>query len=113
MPAVRLVPKGDRAAFPYDEAKQRLEEDANLTPKDFGPMIDAGRRMGWTEVMIRAHEELAQRGKCFDFQMRVAPHLRGSLFEDNVFFSITEEEATALAYITRLANKLGVRVFKH
>jgi hypothetical protein len=113
MPAVRLIPKTDDAAFPYDEAKQRLEQDADLMPKDFGPMIEAGRRMGWTQAMIRANEELALYGKCFDFQMRVAPNLTGTLFEDNIFFSITGQERAALAYIRRLAKELGVRVFKH
>ena len=113
MPAVRLIPKTDDASFPYDAAKRLLAQDADLTPKDFGPMIEAGRRMRWTEAMIRANEELARRGKCFDFQMRVEPSLSGSLFEDNVFFSVTGDEKAALAYIRRLAKELGVRVFKH
>src|SRR5262245_55496639 len=113
MPAVRLVPITDDAEFPYAEAKRRLGQDADLTPKDFGPMIEAGRRMRWTEAMIRANEDLARRGHCFDFVLRVEPFLRGSLFEDNVFFSITDDEGAAMAYIKRLAKELGVRVYRH
>jgi hypothetical protein len=113
MPAVRLIPKTDDAPFPYDAAKRRLAQDADLTPKDFAPMIETGRRMRWTEAMIRANEELARRSKCFDFQMRAEPNLSGSLFEDNVFFSVTGDEKAAMAYIKRLTKELGVRVFKH
>jgi hypothetical protein len=76
-------------------------------------MIAAGRRMRWPEEMIRANEELAKRGKCFDFQIRVESFLRGSLFEDNIFFHITGEERAAMAYIERLAKALGVRVHRH
>jgi hypothetical protein len=113
MPAVRLVPITDDAEFPYAEAKRRLEEDAKLIPKDFGPMIEAGRRMRWTEEMIRGNEDLARRGNCFDFVMRVEPFLSGALFENNVFFSITGDEHAALTYIRRLAKELGVCVYKH
>lgn len=112
MPAVRLVPIGDDE-FPYAEAKSRLEQDVTLTPKDFGPMIAAGRRMGWTAEMIRANEELARRGNCFDFVMGGEPSIRGSLYEDNVFFSITGDDNAALSYIQRLAEELGVRVHRH
>jgi hypothetical protein len=113
MPAVRLVPITDDAPFPYEEAKRLLEEDSDLTPTDFAPMIAAGRRMRWPEEMIRANEELAKRGKCFDFEMRVEPILRGSLFEDNIFLHIAGEERAAMAYIERLARELGLRVHQH
>jgi hypothetical protein len=69
--------------------------------------------MGWTGAMIRANEGLAERGNCFDFQMRVEPYLSGTLYEDNVFFSVTGDEGTAMRYIGRLADELGVRVFRH
>jgi hypothetical protein len=113
MPTVRLVPITDEADFPYEEAKRLLERDADLTPKDFGPLVAAGRRMHWTEAMLRANEELAERGNCYDFRLRAEPLLAGSLFEDNVFFSITGDERAALAYIRGLARVLGVRVYRH
>ena len=113
MPAVRLVPLTDNATFPYTEARLRLEQDAELTAKDFGAMIQAGRRMGWTGDMIRANEELAARRNCYDFALTVEPHLRGSLFEDNIFFSVTGDERAALEYIERLARELGLRVYRH
>lgn len=113
MSAVRLVPISDDADFPYAEAKRCLERDAELTPKDFGPMIEAGRKMRWTDEMIRTNEELAHRGNCFDFVLRAEPFLSGSLFENNVFFSITGDERVALAYIKRLADELSVRVSRH
>jgi hypothetical protein len=113
MPAVRLIPITDDATFPYSDVKRRLEQDADLIPKDFRPMIEAGRRMGWTAAMIRANEELADRGKCFDFTLRAEPYLSGSLFENNVFFHITGDEQEALEYIITLAEELGVRVYQH
>lgn len=113
MPAVRLVPIDDKADFPYVAAKQLLERDADLTPKDFGPLLAAGRRMHWTPAMIRANEELAERGNCYDFRLRDEPFLGGSLFENNVFFSITGDERAAMAYIRGLARELGVRVYVH
>jgi hypothetical protein len=98
---------------PIAEAKRRLEQAADLTPKDFGPMIEAGRRMRWTSAMIRANEELSARGNCYDYTLSTEPYLTGSLFEDNIYFSLAGDERMALKYIERLARELGVRVYRH
>ena len=113
MPAIRIVPPTDDAPFPYQAAKELLAQDADLTPADLQAMIAAGKRMGWTEEMIMANEELAQRGHCFDFVLRIEPFLRGTLYENNIFFSITGDEMAAQRYIKALAGKLGARVYKH
>jgi hypothetical protein len=113
MPAMRLVAITDDAGFPYAEAKRRLAQDADLTPADLTPMIAAGRRMGWTGELIRANEELARRGNCFDFALQVAPYLTGTLYEDNVFFRMTGDESAEVAYVEKLAEELGAAVYRH
>ena len=114
---IRLIPKTDDAAFPYEEAMRLLQANAgiNFKPKDFAPMIAAGTRLGWTVEMIRANEELARRGNCFEFASEKAPFLRGSLFEDNVFFSFSgaKHEHACVPEIERLAKLLDVRVLRH
>ena len=113
MAAIRIAPTKDDASFPYQAAKEFLAQDADLTPADLEAMIAAGKRMGWTEDMIRANEELARRGLCFDFVLRIEPFLRGTLYENNILFSITGDEKAAQRYIKALAKKLGGRVHKH
>ena len=80
--------------------------------KDFTSMLAAGRRMGWSEAMLRANEELAARGKCFDFSQGAPPGLKGSLFEDNIFFSFVSAQhlEASLPVIQRLADALNARV---
>ncbi len=43
-----IVPISDDADFPYAEAKRCLERDAELTPKDFGPIDRGWPQMRWT-----------------------------------------------------------------
>jgi hypothetical protein len=111
--AIRIVPEDDDAEFPYAEARRRLEIDAELMPKDFAPMIEAGKRMGWSPAMVRANEELAERGKSFDFIMKVEPFLQGTLYEDNIYFIVDDDEKAAKKYIRALARELGAAVYTH
>lgn len=115
--ALRLIPKTDDGPFPYEMARQLLLnlEGLVFTPKDFGPMLAAGRRMGWPDELIRANEDLARKGRCFDFAMTKAPFLRGSLFEDNVFFSFSSRghRDGCMPEIERLASTLDVRIHHH
>lgn len=117
MPAYRLIPKQDDAEFPYDSALSLILglSDADVRPKDFGPLIAAGRRMRWTEQMIRSHEDMAKRGKCFDFYWTAEDDTKisGTLFENNIFFSAIDDELATLDVLKRWANQLDVRVFKH
>ena len=115
MAAIRLIPKTDESEFPYDAALKLIQSlpDVMLRPQDFTQMIATGKRIGWPEVMIRSHEEMAARGKCFQFRWDGYPALSGSLFEDNVFFSIIDDEQATLEFINAWATKLDVRVFRH
>jgi len=119
MAACRLIPKTDDAAFPYDEAMRVLivEQPAmTFQPKDFAPLIAAGRdHAHWSPELIREHEEMAQRGRCFDFRLERAPHLQGTLFEDNIWFSFhsAEHEKSCLRFIERLREYLDVRILHH
>jgi hypothetical protein len=115
MPAVRLIPKTDDAEFPYDAALAMLRAlpGVELRPKDFVSLLEAGSRCGWTEEMLQVHEEMARRGRCFDFAWNGPPTLRGSLFEDNVFISVVDDEPATLRLVAAWARKLDVRVFQH
>lgn len=113
MPAIRIVPVDDDDDFPYEEALRLLEQDADLEPADLTEMIEAGRRMGWSQEMIVANEALAAGGKCFSFTLRKPPHLSGTLYEDNIFFSINGNERDAKTYIRSLAKLLGAAVYEH
>jgi len=114
--AARLIPKTDESEFPYEEVRRRLFENPStrVRPFDFGPMIEAGKRMGWTEEMIRTNEELSHRGRCFAFEMTQEPFLRGTLYEDNVFFSFSgaEHERASMHAIEGLAREFDVRVLR-
>ena len=114
MSAIRIVPRDDDSAFPYERALGELRTlGVALVPKDFTAMLNAGRRMGWSEAMIRANEELAERGKCYDFQQTGPPHLRGSLFENNIYFSFEsgEHQEACLPLIHTLAETLGAQIW--
>ncbi len=113
MSATRLIPITDDAPFPYEAVKRRLTADAVLTPKDFAEMITIGKRIGWTEEMIRENQRLADAGNCFSFTVQGLPRLRGTLFENNVFFANSDTEGPAFAYIEGLAAELNLRVFRH
>ena len=119
MTACRLIPKTDEAPFPYDEATRLLLfEDSSMTfrPKDFGPLIAAGRKHGhWSAETIQKHEQMAERGRCFDFRSERPPYLEGTLFEDNIWFSFhsSEHQKTCLAVIESLRQKLDVRILNH
>jgi hypothetical protein len=115
MPAIRLIPKTDESDFPYDAALELIRQlpHVDLRPKDFAPLLEAGRRMRWTDKMIRSHEEMAARGKCYEFRWAGPPALLGTLFEDNVFFNVIGDEQATLRFIQAWADKLDVRVFQH
>src|SRR5438552_586959 len=83
MGAIRLIPPDDEVAFPYEEALRRLAAFPGVTmrPKDFGPLIAAGAKVGWPTEMLEEHERLAERGLCFDFVQNQVPFLQGSLYE--------------------------------
>ncbi|MGE3808504.1 MAG: hypothetical protein AB7K24_27890 [Gemmataceae bacterium] len=89
--------------------------DAVVEPKDFGPLIAAGRRMRWTPHMIQSHEEMAARGKCFDFRWKTVDETEicGTLYEDNIFFSVVDDELATVDTIKCWGEQLDVRVFKH
>jgi hypothetical protein len=118
MSGVRLIPKTDESEFPYQEAKQILLfsfQDLSFQSTDFAPMIVAGKRIGWTEEMLIAHEALAERGNCFDFRLQISPYLNGTLYEDNIFFRFvdSEHERECMPLIPELATRLEVRVLTY
>lgn len=119
MAACRLIPKTDEAAFPYDEAMRLLLfEDSSMTfrPKDFGPLITSGHNQGhWSAETIREHEQMAERGQCFDFRSERPPYLEGTLYEDNVWFSFYsfDHQKACLPVIESLRQKLDVRILNH
>ena len=115
MPAIRLIPKTDDAEFPYDAALALIQRlpGVVLRPADLAPMIAAGKRMGWPEAMVRANEALAARGKCWAFSWSGPPALTGTLYEDNVFLSVVDDEMATLKLIRSWATELNGRVFQH
>ena len=118
MAFVRSVPKSGDDPSPYDDAKRLLlieDSDCIFEQADLRPMIEAGRRMGWPEALIRANEELQQRGRCFKFEIQREPCLNGTLFEDNVMFELSNStsDEDALREINRLATQLNLKVFHH
>ena len=115
MPALRLIPKTDDDPFPYDDALQLLRDlpEAELVAKDFGPLIEAGKRMGWTAKMIRSHEKLAAGGRCYDFAWTGPPAMRGTLFENNLFISVVDDEEATWALAQAWARQLDVDVLAH
>jgi hypothetical protein len=119
MAASRLIPKTEEAAFPYDQAMRLLFfEDSSMMfrPKDFGPLIAAGRQHGhWSVETIRDHEHMAEQGRCFEFRSERPPYLEGTLFEDNIWFSFhsLDHQKACLPVIESLRQKLDVRIFHH
>ena len=113
MSGVRLIAK-DETDFPWAGALQELRslEGAELVPKDFTRMLEAGRRIGWPRELIEANEQLAARGRCFDIAQSAPPELRGSLFEDNIFFSFLSDdhEKSCRPVIEQLATTLNLKV---
>lgn len=82
---------------------------------DFPAMIAAGTRLGWPKGMIDSHWAMKERGRCFSFEQGAYPHLRGTMYEDNVFFTYIDggHEAAARPEIERLAKLLQVRILEH
>ncbi len=119
MGACRLIPKTDDSAFPYDEAMRLLilaQPAMTIKPKDFDELIEAGRKHGhWSPELIREHEEMAKRKRCFDFFLDRPPYLRGTLFENNIWFSLysPEHEKACLRMIEALRQRLDVRIIHH
>ena len=114
MSVIRIVPRDDDSPFPYQRAHEELRTlGVTLAPKDFTAMLNAGRRIGWSEAMIRANEELAERGNCYDFYQTATPRLRGSLFENNIYFSFEsgEHQEACLPLIRTLADSLGAAIW--
>lgn len=119
MAACRLIPKTDEARFPYDEAMRLLLfEDSSMTfrPKDFGLLISAGRdHAHWSAETVRLHEQMAERGRCFDFRSECPPFLEGTFYEDNIFFSFHsfDHEKACFPAIEALRQKLDVRILRY
>ncbi|MFP2933858.1 hypothetical protein ACLESO_53760 [Pyxidicoccus sp. 3LG] len=81
---------------------------------DFPSMIEAGKSFGWTQEMVDSHWGMMARGKCFSFEQDALPHLQGTMYEDNIFFTFTdyEHEVAAMHEIERLAKLLKVRTLE-
>lgn len=117
MSGTRLVPKTEAAAFPYHEAKRALlaMPAIEVGPVDFTRMIEVGKRIGWSQELLDGHEALRAGGRCFTFRQNQPPWLRGTVYEDNVFFEYDDErqEAQVRPVITELARALDVRVIEY
>src|SRR5689334_10540510 len=116
MSAIRMIPATDDGPFPYDQALKLLSTCPGLMmkSKNFAPLIAAGKRMGWSQEMIEEHERMEQGGLCFDFAQQQTPFLQGSLFEDNIYFRLTdyEHEKKCESLIVRIVAELGARVYR-
>jgi hypothetical protein len=113
----RLVAKTEAAPFPYQAVKSALLAlpAMEVGPVDFGRMIELGKRLGWSQEMIEGHESLRAGGQCFTFRQNQPPWLRGTFYEDNVFFEYADEkqEAAMRPLISQLARSLEVRVVEY
>ena len=103
--------------FPYEAVKAALLElpKMELSPVDFGRMIEAGKRLGWSKELLDGHEALRAGGRCFDFRQNEPPWLRGRLSEDNVFFEYADEkeEAVVRPVFSELARRLGLKLLEY
>jgi hypothetical protein len=88
----------------------------SFEPTNFEALIAAGRKHGhWPEALVREHEEMAKRGKCFSFKLQSPPFLQGTLYEDNVWFSFysADHQKACIPIIESLREKLDVRIHQY
>ena len=100
--------------FPYEAAKAALLALPTMEtgPVDFDRKLELGKRLGWSREMLEGHEALRAGGRCFTFRQNQPPWLRGTMYEDNVFFEYGDEkeEAAVRPLITGLAERLKLKV---
>jgi hypothetical protein len=117
MSGTRLVPTSEAAAFPYQAAKAALLAlpAIEVGPVDFERMIEVGKRIGWSQEMLDGHEALRVGGRCFTFRQNEPPWLRGTFYDDNVFFEYADEtqEAAMRPLIAELARALGLKTIEY
>ncbi len=117
MGATRWIPDPEDSEFPSDAARIWLEERGGMsfTPVDFEALLARGRSVGWTGAMLAEHERMAERGRCFDFVQDEAPFLRGTLWEDNVYFLYldADHEAGCRSLIVEGGRVLEVGLYEH
>jgi hypothetical protein len=113
----RLVAKSEAVPFPYEAARAALLAlpAMEIGVVDFQRMIEVGKRIGWSQELIDGHEALRAGGRCFTFRQNQPPWLRGTAYEDNVFFEYADEqqEAAVRPVISDLARTLDVRVVEY
>jgi hypothetical protein len=113
----RLVPVSEGRPFPYQAVRAALLElpAIECTALELGRMIEVGKRLGWSREQLDAHEELRRGGRCFNFRQNEPPWLRGTCWEDNVFFEYDDEkqEAAVRPVIVELAGRLGLKVLEY
>ncbi len=113
MAGTRLV----ATPFPYEAVKAALLEVPKLEASllDLQRMIETGKRLGWSKEQLEGHEVLRARGRCLTFRQNQPPWLRGTLWEDNVFFEYADEkeEAAVRPVISELAARLGLSVLEY
>lgn len=117
MKAIRIIPSTDDGNFPYEAVRHILLQLEGLETGevDFPAMIESGMRMGWSKEMVEANWDLMKRGKCFTFHQGEELYLQGTMYEDNVYFVLSEpkHEDSARNQIARIAESLKLRVFEH
>jgi len=117
MSGTRLVQKTERTPFPYEAAKAALLALPAIETGavDFSRMIEVGKRIGWSQEMLDGHEALRAGGRCFTFRQNQPPWLRGTCYDDNVFFDYADEkqEAEMRPAIVELAQQLDVRIVEY
>lgn len=113
MTGLRLVP-ADGKPFPYDRALRLLKTipTIELDSLDIPALVAAGKKMGWSQVVIDHHWTLMANGKCFRFDQDDEPELSGTLYEDNLFFSFFDgdHEAACRPLIEKIARQLGIEI---
>ncbi|MBK7861807.1 MAG: hypothetical protein IPJ65_24960 [Archangiaceae bacterium] len=117
MSGTRLVQQNEATPFPYDAAKEAVLAlpKVEVHPMELGRMIEVGKRIGWSKELLDGHEALRAGGRCFTFRQNVPPWLRGTFYEDNVFFEFANEqqEAEMRPFILELATRLQLKVLEY
>jgi hypothetical protein len=117
MSGSRLVVKAAKDRFPYEAAKKALLALPSMetAPLELRRMIEVGKRIGWSQEKLDGHEALRAAGRCFTFRQNEPPWLRGTCWEDNVFFEFDDEkqEAAVRPVILELARVLDVKVVEY
>ena len=78
MTGLRLVPLAGKV-FPYERALRLLKTmpTVELDPLDIPALVAAGKKMGWSQVVIEHHWTMMANGKCFRFDQDDEPELSG------------------------------------